>query len=84
MRRNKRNGQPDEGVCDTQHAVHPDELFVIRHHKRNRQPDEGVCDIKHTVHSDELFVIRQHKKMVIQVKVCAIYGMWFTRMNCLR
>ena len=57
MRRNKRNGQPDEGVCDTQDTVHSDELFVIRQHKRNGQP-EGVCDIEHTVHSDELFVIR--------------------------
>ena len=62
MRRNKRNGQPDEGVCDTQHTVHSDELFVIRQHKRNGQPDEGVCDMQHTVHSDELFVIRQHKR----------------------
>ena len=44
MRRNKRNGQPDEGVCDTQHTVHSDELFVIRKHKRNGQPDQGVCD----------------------------------------
>ena len=35
MRRNKRNGQPDEGVCDIQHTVHSDELFVIRQHKRN-------------------------------------------------
>ena len=62
MRRNKRNRQPDEGVCDVQHTVHSDELFVIRQHKRNRQPDEGVCDIQHTVHSDELFVIREHKR----------------------
>ena len=30
MRRNKRNGQPNEGVCDIQHTVHSDELFVIR------------------------------------------------------
>ena len=45
MRRNKRNGQPDEGVCDTQHMVHSYELFVIRQHKRNGQPDQGVCDI---------------------------------------
>ena len=44
MRRNKRNGQPDEGVCDTQHTFHSDELFVIRQHKRNGQPDQGVCD----------------------------------------
>ena len=62
MRRNKRNGQPDEGVCDTQHTVHSDELFMIRQHKRNGQPDEGVCDIQHTVHLDEMFVIRQHKR----------------------
>ena len=45
MRRNKRNGQPDGGVCDVQHTVHSDELFVIRQHKRNGQPDQGVCDI---------------------------------------
>ena len=62
MRRNKINGKPDEGMCDIQHTVHSDELFVIRQHKRNGQPDEGVCDIHHTVHSDELFVIRQHKR----------------------
>ena len=37
MRRNKRNGQPDKGVCDIQHTVHSDELFVIRQHKRNGQ-----------------------------------------------
>ena len=34
MRRNKRNGQPDEGVCDIQHTVHSNELFVIRQHKK--------------------------------------------------
>ena len=61
MRRNKRNRQLDEGVCDTQHTIHSDELFVMRRNNRNGQPDEGVCDIQHTVHSDELFVIRQHK-----------------------
>ena len=52
MMRNKRNGQPDEGVCDIQHMVHSDELFVIRQHKRNGQPDQGVCDIQHTVYLD--------------------------------
>ena len=62
MRRNKRNGQLDEGVCDTLHTIHSDELFVIRQHKRNGQPDGDVCDTQHTVHSDELFVIRQHKR----------------------
>ena len=46
MRRNKRNGHPDEGVCDVHHTVHSDELFVIRQHKRNGQPDQGVCDIR--------------------------------------
>ena len=84
MMRNKRNRLPDEGVCDVEHTVHSDELFVMRRNKKNGQPDEGVCDIHHTVHSDELFVIRQHKETVSQIKVCATYDMRFTRMNCLR
>ena len=58
MRRNTRNGQPDEGVCDIHHTVHSDEL-VVRKHKRNGQPDQGVCDIRHAVHSDELFALSQ-------------------------
>ena len=45
MRRNKRNGKPDEGLCDTPHTVHSDELFVIRQHKRNGQPDQGVSQL---------------------------------------
>ena len=56
MRRKKRNGQPDEGVCDIEHTVHSEELFVTRQQK-NGLPDQGVCDIEHTVHSDELFPI---------------------------
>ena len=59
MRRNKRNEQPDEGVCDIRHTVHSNELFVIRQDKRYGQPDQGVCDIQHAVHSDELIVLRQ-------------------------
>ena len=59
MRRKKRNGQPDGGVCDIQHTVHSDELFVIRKHKRNGQPNQGVCDVRHAVHPDELFALRQ-------------------------
>ena len=62
MRRNKRNGQPDEGVCDIHHMVQSDELFVMRRNKRNGQPDEGVCDIQHTVHLDELFVTRRNNR----------------------
>ena len=49
-------------VCDKQHMVHWDELFVIRQHKRNGQPDQGVCDIRHAVHSDELFALRQENR----------------------
>src|SRR3954470_21471384 len=37
MRRNKINGQPDEGVCDIQHTIHSDELFVMRRNNRNGQ-----------------------------------------------
>ena len=59
MRGNKRNGLPDEGVCDVQHTIHSDELFVMRRNNRNGQPDEGVCDLRHTVHSDELCALSQ-------------------------
>ena len=59
---NSRNGQPDEGVCDIQHTLHSDELFVIRQHKRNGQPNKGVCDIRHAVHSDELFALRHENR----------------------
>ena len=62
MRGNKRNGQPNEGVCDVHHTVHSDEPFVIKQHKRNGQPDQGVCDIWHAVHSDELFALRQENR----------------------
>ena len=62
MWHNKRNGQPDEGVCDIRLTVHSDELFVIRQHKRNGQPDQGVCDIWHAVHLDELFALRQENR----------------------
>ena len=30
IRQHKRNGQPDQGVCDIRHAVHSDELFALR------------------------------------------------------
>ena len=58
----KRNGQPDEDVCDIRHTIHSDELFVIRQHKRNGQAYLGVCDIRHTVHSDELFALSQENR----------------------
>ena len=57
IRQHKRNGHPDQGVCDAQHMVHSDELFVIRQHKRNGQPDQGVCDVRHAVHPDELIAL---------------------------
>ena len=46
-------------MCDVQHTVHSDELFVIRQHKRNGQPDQGVRDVRHADHPDELFALRQ-------------------------
>ena len=49
-------------MCDEQHTVHSDELFVIRQHKRNDHPDEGVRDIRHAVHSDELFALRHENR----------------------
>ena len=71
-------------MCDEGHTVQFNELFAMRRNKRNGQPDEGVCDTQHTIHSDELFVIRKHKRNGREMKVCAIYGMQFTWMNCLR
>ena len=59
---NSEKGQTDEGVCDIQHIVHSDKLFVIRKHNRNGDPDQSVCDIRHTVYSDEFFSIRQHNR----------------------
>ena len=44
MRRNKRNRQPDESVCDTQHTVHSDELFVISNTKETVS-QINVCGI---------------------------------------
>ena len=44
IRRHKRNGQPDEGVCDIRHTVHLVELFALSQEHRNGQPDQGVCD----------------------------------------
>ena len=49
-------------MCDIEHTVHSDELFVIRQHKRNGQPDEGVRDVQHTVRSLELFAIREYNR----------------------
>ena len=48
MRRQKRNGQPDEGVCDIQHMVHWDELCVIRQHNGNGSTEQDVCDTRQT------------------------------------
>ena len=62
IRQHKRNSRPNEGVCDMQHTVHSDELFVIRQHKRNGQPDQGVCDVRHAVHPNELFLLRQENR----------------------
>ena len=43
-----------------------------------------VCDVRHTVHSNEPFAMSLTTELGSHMKVCAIYGMWFTRMNCLR
>ena len=62
IRRNKRNRQPYQCVCDIRHTVRSDELFAIRESNRNGQPDQGVCDIGHMVQSNELFSIREENK----------------------
>ena len=48
IRQHKRNGQPDEGVCDTRHAVHSDELFALRHENINGSNEQDVCDTRQT------------------------------------
>ena len=70
IRRNKRNGQPDEGVCDIHHMVHSDELFVMMRNNRNGQVDKGVCDMGHTVHMDELFAISHNKLKQLDRSTC--------------
>ena len=52
MRKNNKNGQPYQCVCDIWHTVCSDELFAISESNRNGQPDQGVCDIQHTVQSN--------------------------------
>ena len=42
-----------------------------------------VCDTWHTFHSNELFAMSMTIETVGQMKVCAIYDIQFTRMNCL-
>ena len=84
MRRNKRNGQPDGHVCNIQHTVHSDELFVIRWNKRNGQPDQGVCDRGQTFHSDELFALSQDNRNVQFNKMCVIHGKQVCIQKCVR
>ena len=63
MRRNKRNGQPDEGVCDVQHTVHSRmNYLLLGNTKETVSKIQGVCDIRHAVHSDELFVLIQENR----------------------
>lgn len=35
IRQHKRNGQPDQGVCDIRHTVQSNELFLIREENIN-------------------------------------------------
>ena len=37
-----------KGVCDIWHAVHSDELFVLRHENRNGSNEQDVCDMRQT------------------------------------
>ena len=48
IRQHKINGQPDQGVSDIRHAVHSDELFVLRHENRNGSNEQDVCDTRQT------------------------------------
>ena len=44
IRQHKRNGLPDEDVCDIRLAVHSDELFALRHDNRNGSNEQNVYD----------------------------------------
>ena len=48
IRQQKRNGQPDEGVCDIRHTVHSDELFSLSQENRNGSTKQDVCDTRQT------------------------------------
>ena len=48
IRQHKRNGQPDQCVCDIRHAVHSDELFALTHENRTGSNEQDVCDTRQT------------------------------------
>ena len=41
-----------------------------------------VCDARHAVDPEELFAMMQNNRTGSQMRVCVIYGIQFTRMNC--
>ena len=59
-----------ENVCDGGYIKHGSDFSC-------------VCDAGHTVHWNELFAMSLTTETDSQMKVCAIYGIQFTKMNCL-
>ena len=67
----KKPSKKVQNVCDDRCIKHGSEFSC-------------VCDAGHTVHWNELFAMSLTTETDSQMKVCAIYGMRLTRMNCLR
>ena len=79
-----KHGSEFSCVWDEGHAVQFNEVFAMRQKNRNEQPDEGVCDIQYTVHPMNCLWRGGTTEMGSQMKVCVIYSIRFTWMNCLR
>lgn len=84
MRKNNRNGQPEEGVCDIRHTVHSYELFALRKHNRNGKPYQvcAIYGIRFT--RTNYFLLGNTTETVQFSKMCVICSIQFTQMNCLQ
>ena len=84
MTHNRRNGQPDEGVCAIQHTVHSDELFVMRRSKRNGS-QMMVCAIYSIRFTRMNFVSSGNTMETVRLnKMCVIGGKQVHNQKCVR
>ena len=68
MRKNNRNGQPDQGVCDIRHTIHSDEPFAMSEVNTNDSAYQDVCDTQQTGWFVEL---------------CSLTSTEFTKKDCM-